>query len=130
MANMPMFDQTIFAAINEAEEKIETRLGCDLIFFYGEIRAARIPRYRALIEELAQTSTKKETVAICLTTPGGEAEAVEKLVEITRHHYPKEVDFIVPSSAFSAGTIFCMADRSTSARQRRQVSRPRSGLPR
>jgi hypothetical protein len=109
MANMPMFDQTIFAAINDAEEKIESKLACDLVFFYGEIRAARIPEYRALIEKLAQTSTRKETLAICLTTPGGEAEAVEKLVEITRHHYVKEVSFIVPSAAFSAGTIFCMS---------------------
>jgi hypothetical protein len=109
MANMPVFDQTIFAAINAAEARIESRLECDLIFFYGEIRAARIPQYRALIEELAQTPTKKRTLAICLTTPGGEAEAVEKLVEITRHHYPQEVHFIVPSSAFSAGTIFCMS---------------------
>jgi hypothetical protein len=32
MANMPMFDQTVFAAIRDAEEKIEARLGCDLIF--------------------------------------------------------------------------------------------------
>jgi len=48
-------------------------------------------------------------LGICLTTPGGEAEVVEKLVEITRYHYPKEVDFIIPSAAFSAGTIFCMS---------------------
>jgi len=109
MAHMPVFDQTIFAAVNEAEKKIERKLECDLVFFYGEIRAARIAQYRALIEELARTPTKKDTLAICLTTPGGEAEVVEKLVEITRHHYPKEVDFIIPSAAFSAGTIFCMS---------------------
>jgi membrane-bound ClpP family serine protease len=109
MANMPMFDQTVFAAIRQAEEKIETRLGCDLIFFYGEIRASCMSVFRSLVENLSQTPTKKGTLGICLTTPGGEAEVVEKLVEISRHHYPNELIFIVPSAAFSAGTIFCMS---------------------
>ena len=109
MANMPMFDQTVFGAINEAEEKIENKLGCDVIFFYGEIRASRINDFRSLLEKLTETTTKKQALTISLTTPGGEAEVVEKLVEITRHHYPKEVNFIVPSAAFSAGTIYCMS---------------------
>ena len=109
MANMPMFDQTVFAAINGAEEKIEEKLSSDVVFFYGEIRAAGINEFRSLIERLAQAETKKDTLTICLTTPGGEAEVVEKLVEIVRFHYPKEVNFIVPSAAFSAGTIFCMS---------------------
>ncbi len=43
-----------------------------------------------------------------MNTPGGSAETVEKLVKTTRHHY-KEVYFIVPDSAYSAGTIFCMS---------------------
>ncbi len=30
-------------------------------------------------------------------------------MEISRHHYPNELVFIVPSAAFSAGTIFCMS---------------------
>jgi hypothetical protein len=109
MATMPMFDQTIFAAINDAEERIESKLKCDLVFFYGEIRASRITEFRSVIERLAKASTRKSTLGICLTTPGGEAEVVEKLVEIVRYHYPDEVIFIVPSAAFSAGTIFCMS---------------------
>jgi hypothetical protein len=43
-----------------------------------------------------------------LTTPGGQAEAVEKLVEVVRNHYPL-VYFVVPVAAMSAGTIFCMS---------------------
>jgi hypothetical protein len=42
MANMPMFDQTVFTAVNEAEEKIEKKLECDVMYFYGGIRASRI----------------------------------------------------------------------------------------
>jgi hypothetical protein len=51
---------------------------------------------------------KHEKLCIILNTPGGSAETVERLVNITRHHYA-EVYFIVPDSAFSAGTIFCMS---------------------
>lgn len=109
MANMPMFDQTVFTAVNEAEERIENKLGCDVVYFYGGIRASRINEFRSLIEKLAETQTKKKALSICLTTPGGEAEVVEKWAEITRHHYPDEVNFIVPSAAFSAGTIFRMS---------------------
>ena len=43
-----------------------------------------------------------------LTTTGGSAVAVERYVNILRHHY-NEVDFIVPDYAYSAGTIFCMS---------------------
>ena len=39
---------------------------------------------------------------------GGQAEAVEKMVEFVRHHY-KHFYAIVPRAAMSAGTIFCMA---------------------
>ncbi len=43
-----------------------------------------------------------------LNTPGGSAETVEKMVEIVRFHY-QEVYFVVPDTALSAGTIFCMS---------------------
>jgi membrane-bound ClpP family serine protease len=109
MPNRPMLDQTVFTAVNEAEERIESELGCDVIYFYGDIRAACVNDFRSLIEDLAQTPTRKKALSICLTTFGGEVEVVEKLAEISRHHYPDEVNFIVPSAAFSAGTVFCMS---------------------
>mgnify|MGYP006275790205 FL=1 len=67
-----------------------------------------VPFYRDIVEGLSSDDKKKDTLAICLTTPGGQAEAVEKLVEITRYHYDN-VYFIVPRMAMSAGTIFCMS---------------------
>ena len=48
---------------------------------------------------------------IILTTTGGSAIAVERYVNIIRYHY-KEVHFIVPDYAYSAGTIFCMSGDS------------------
>jgi hypothetical protein len=50
----------------------------------------------------------RDRIAIVLSTPGGSAETVEKLVEIVRYHY-KEVLFIIPDEAMSAGTIFALS---------------------
>ena len=45
---------------------------------------------------------------VFLNTPGGSAETVEKMVSIIRFHY-KEVYFVIPDYAMSAGTILCMS---------------------
>lgn len=108
MANLPLFDKTIFDAVNQSEEEIENKLDCDLFYFYGAIRADKTTYFRNFIEDLVGKPGKRDAVGICLTTPGGEAEAVEKMADIVRHHWDR-VYFIVPTSAMSAGTIFCMS---------------------
>ncbi len=109
MANLALFDKTIFDAVSKSEQEIENKLGCDLLYFYGDIRSGRLSYFRNYVEKLAAQTSKRETLGICLTTPGGEAEVVEKMVDIIRYHYPNRVYFIVPSAALSAGTIFCMS---------------------
>lgn len=49
-----------------------------------------------------------ERLVILLTTPGGYAETVQRMVETVRHHY-QLVDFVVPNYAYSAGTVFVMS---------------------
>lgn len=106
--NLPMLDQAIFREIEQSEEKIEEILDCDAVYFYGEIRIGHFQAFRNVIEELSGSDKKKSALAVCLKTPGGEAETVEKMVDVIREHY-KSVYFIVPEMAMSAGTIFCMA---------------------
>jgi Serine dehydrogenase proteinase len=72
------------------------------------IRMNVFPWFREIIEKLAQRQARKDDIAIFLTTPGGQAEVVEKLVEVVRAHY-QLVNFVVPVAAMSAGTIFCMS---------------------
>jgi membrane-bound ClpP family serine protease len=79
----------------------------DVIFFYGAIHPTYLNSFRDLLEDLKEGSSSKRLVII-LNTPGGEAETVEKLVDMTRFHY-EEVFFIIPDLAMSAGTIFCMS---------------------
>jgi hypothetical protein len=105
---MQIFDKTIKDILNQNLEKLEQSFGSDVIFYYGEIHPSYEKIFRDFIETLKDEKPGKERLTILLNTPGGSAETVEKLVSIIRHHY-KEVYFVVPDYAMSAGTIFCMS---------------------
>ncbi len=104
----PIFDSTIHAILNGKLNALEEQFNADVIFFYGSIGNSLEKPFRDFIEELKTDKIQHSTLCIILNTPGGSVETVEKLVKITRHHY-KEVYFIVPDAAYSAGTIFCMS---------------------
>lgn len=105
---MAVYDDIIFKVVRDAEADLEQRLDADIMFFNSEIRMNIFPWFREVVEKLARRSDKKPAIAIFLTTPGGQAEVVEKLVEVVRAHY-ELVNFVVPVAAMSAGTIFCMS---------------------
>jgi membrane-bound ClpP family serine protease len=90
--------------------RVETMLEANVISYYGPISNVFLKQFRNFFEiSVDKRGDKKtDTLIIVLTTPGGSAQAVEKMVEIIRHHYNK-VYFVVPDQAMSAGTIFCMA---------------------
>lgn len=112
MANhLSLLDKTIFDAVNSSEAIMSELLGADVLFYYGEIVLDIIVPFRNFIEKLKNAESPREIkgrLAFCLKTPGGQAEAAEKIVEIVRHHY-QEVYFIVPDMALSAGTMLCMS---------------------
>jgi hypothetical protein len=105
---MQIFDRTIKEILNQNLEKLETHFKSDVIFYYGEIHPSYEKIFRDFIEMLKEDTPGKDRLTVVLNTPGGNAETVEKVVEIIRHHY-KEVYFVVPDYAMSAGTIFCMS---------------------
>lgn len=104
----PIFDSTIQEILNERLSRLEKHFDADFLFYYGDITDSLDKVYRDLIEELKMEPDTKDVLFIILNTPGGSAETVERLVKITRHHY-KEVNFIIPDAAYSAGTIFCLS---------------------
>lgn len=83
-------------------------LDADIFTYHGQIVDGIEKEILKIIEDLSKDKDKKEKLFVILTTGGGSAIAVERYVNILRHHY-KEVNFIVPDYAFSAGTIFCMS---------------------
>lgn len=107
-STMPFVDRIIIESVSEAEEKVEKALDCDALFYYGELRSSNFTAFRDYVEKLAERAEKRDAFGLCLTTPGGQAEAVERMVEVVRHHY-NTFYALVPNTAMSAGTIFCMA---------------------
>lgn len=109
---MQEIDNQVRQALVERVRALETHFEADVIFFYGPIYPSIEKRFRDFIDQLKRdgetTNKPKARLVVFLNTPGGSAESVEKLVEIIRFHY-KEVFFVVPDEAMSAGTIFCMS---------------------
>ena len=65
---------------------------------------------RAAVEQI-RSDPDRERLVMVLDTPGGYIEVVQRIVETLRHHYAY-VDFIIPNSAYSAGTVLAMSGDS------------------
>lgn len=103
-----IFDATIKELLNKKLSQLEKKLQGDVIFYLGEIQPGLLRLFRDLIEDLRREKKNNERLIIILNTTGGSAEIAEKMVDIIRKHY-KEIFFVVPDFAMSAGTIFCMS---------------------
>ena len=109
-AQMLEVDFHIKKVLADKLSPLEAHFSADVIFFYGQIFPTAEKTFREFIEILKKegASSPKDRLVVFLNTPGGHAETVERMVEIIRFHY-KEVFFVVPDEAMSAGTIFCMS---------------------
>jgi membrane-bound ClpP family serine protease len=105
-----IFDATVKDFLVKKLVALEHAFQADVVFYLGAIEAKALRSFRDLIEDLKAEidEAPKDRLVIILNTGGGSAEIVEKMVDIIRHHY-REVFFVVPDFAMSAGTIFCMS---------------------
>lgn len=104
-------DDTLKQLLQTKLIALELFLDADVLVYYGNLAPVSANLFAKLIEDLKADATKRDKLYIILTTLGGSAEIVERYVNILRYHY-KEVNFIVPDYAYSAGTIFCMSGDS------------------
>lgn len=105
--NSPIED-SLKKLLNGKLEALEKTLDSDVLVYYGDLGPLPPNVFTKIIEELKNDSLKHDKLYIILTTRGGSAEIVERYVNILRYHY-KEINFVVPDYAYSAGTIFCMS---------------------
>ncbi|MDA8172827.1 MAG: hypothetical protein M0Z48_13480 [Nitrospiraceae bacterium] len=94
------------------EKQLEDRLtdlqketGADVLTLVSPIFGGLEEYLRDSIEEI---ENKKKKLAIVLETTGGYIEVVQRMVDTIRHNY-RLVEFIIPNSAMSAGTVFAMS---------------------
>jgi membrane-bound ClpP family serine protease len=100
-------DQTIHKLLMDKLIVLEEHFQADVISYCGPIFDGNESFFLKVIEEL-NANKKSDILYIILTTQGGSATAVERYVNIVRKHY-REVNFIIPDFAYSAGTIFCLS---------------------
>ena len=81
------------------------QLGGDAICIVAPMSQPLDDWVRDAVEDIAN---KKDKVFVVLETTGGSIEVVERIADVLRHHYPKEIGFIVPNFAMSAGTVLVM----------------------
>jgi hypothetical protein len=103
-----MLESFLLDQINQYARELETKLDGDVFYYFGPTHTLLIKPFRDLIERMASDEKKRDRICIFIKTSGGAVEPVEKMVDITRHHY-KEVWFFIPDYAMSAGTIFCLS---------------------
>lgn len=104
-------DDTLKQLLQTKLEALEKELDADVLVYYGSLAPVSANLFAKVIEDLKVDTVKRDKLYVILTTLGGSAEVVERYVNILRYHY-KEVNFIVPDYAYSAGTIFCMSGDS------------------
>lgn len=105
---VPSIDTALRDLVNDSLNELESTLNSDVLTYFGPIVDGLENDILSIIEDLAKSPGKRDQLAVILTTNGGSATAVERYVNIIRHHYEKVI-FIVPDCAYSAGTIFCMS---------------------
>ncbi|MCQ2801529.1 MAG: serine dehydrogenasease [Bacilli bacterium] len=100
------------AIMNTAKMKnllnnLEKVLDGNVLVYFGGIDEGIEIHIKDMIEQIAKSKFKKDKLFVILTTNGGSLGPVQRMMTVFRHHY-KEVNFIVPDYAYSAGTVFCM----------------------
>jgi len=98
-------DDYIKNQLNKHLKSIETAIEADVMAIVSPI----VPGLEIVVREAVEKlGSKRNALAIILDTGGGIVEIVERMVTIIRHYY-KEVIFIIPNRAMSAGTVFVMS---------------------
>lgn len=85
--------------------EIEDHVDADAIAILSPIAWGLEHRVRMAVEPRVN---KRSTLLVLLDTTGGVVEVVERIVRVLRTHY-REVRFLIPDRALSAGTILAMS---------------------
>lgn len=89
--------------------KLEKHLNGDVLVLFGGIDDGIENIVKDLIEDLKKdTKINHDTLYVILTTNGGVVTPIQKMELVFRHFY-REVNFMVPDYAYSAGTVMCLS---------------------
>lgn len=85
--------------------RLQDLRGSDCLSFIGPIHYGYDDAIRDAVESVRK---KRRKLSVILETGGGLIEVAERIADTFRRHY-RQVEFIVPDSAMSAGTVLVMS---------------------
>lgn len=117
MADTFKANEVVAFSLVQLCRNLEKALSGDIILIRSPIYAHLDDAVRIQIENLVRKSNEAEKKAalakrpkliVVLETTGGYIDVVERISNVFRNHY-REVEFIVPNCAYSAGTVLVMS---------------------
>lgn len=96
--------------LSDMNKTVSKKLKGDCVFVYSDLVPTLDNAFRETVEEL-KSKDGSEHLVVLLETGGGYVETVERMVLVMREHYRK-VSFVVPSHAYSAGTVLVLSGDS------------------
>lgn len=90
---------------------IERLFEADGLAVYGPLDFGTDDAVRGVVERRKQSGQTSNDLVVLLDTDGGYIEVVNRIVDTIRYHY-RTVAFVIPNSAYSAGTILAMSGDS------------------
>jgi Serine dehydrogenase proteinase len=94
--------------LDERLRAVETAFSAHALSFCGPLYFGVDDIFRKSVEKKHQDTPPSDKLVILLTTNGGYIEPVLRMVSTLRVHY-QTVEFVIPNSAYSAGTVFAMS---------------------
>jgi ClpP class serine protease len=101
-------DEFIEQQLHERLRAIEHLFTAHALTFNGPLYEGVDDVLRTVVETRCLEPPTTSKLVVLLTTNGGYIEPVQRMVAILRKHY-QIVDFVIPNSAYSAGTVFAMS---------------------
>lgn len=102
-------DSVVEEQLDEHVKLLQEATGGDILSFQGPIYRGMDDLIRDAIEDRhGQRKTRKPLLSVVIETPGGLIEVAQRIVETLRRYY-LQVDFIVPNTAMSAGTVLVLS---------------------
>lgn len=107
-------NDVISPILSNLNNEVGTKLGGHCIFINADMLPPLDDFFRRVVEGLNESGNSLKSsknvwhLCVLLETRGGLLETVERLVSVIRKHYTK-VSFVVPSYAYSAGTVLVMS---------------------
>lgn len=110
---MTNFSEEMTSSNRFIEEELDKKLTSIGDLMSADVISIIAPMYQPVDDfvrdHIEGIENRKESLLVLLETPGGSIETVERIADVLRHHYPKEVCFLVPNYAMSAGTVLVMS---------------------